>query len=72
MKAISKRQDAEHDRLVYLAWTTAALSRSKKLPDLKKLLKTGKVDPRLRKHKSWQAQLAGWESFAGPKRKKKG
>jgi hypothetical protein len=71
MKAFGARQSAEHDRIMLLAWSTAALTRIKKMPELKSLLKADRPDPRLRQPKRWQDQYAAWASFISSKSKKK-
>ena len=45
----------EHNDRAWQAWTTAALMRKKKLPDLKRLLSTMASD---KPHQTWQQQLA--------------
>lgn len=56
------RLQRESDGRVHLAWLTAALSRSKKLPSLKDLIKdTTKTDAT---PPSWEIQLARWEAYA--------
>lgn len=69
--AIGKAQEAELDRINYQAWTTAALSRAKRMPELRKLLSREREDPRTRKHKGWKAQQAAWEAFLGAGSKKR-
>jgi hypothetical protein len=62
-EAAAKRWEREHNARVWLAWHTAALSRIKKMPDIKKMILTNTDRPR----QSWQQQLAIFAEFAARK-----
>lgn len=63
VEAAAKRFEREHNARVWLAWHTAALSRMKKLPDMKKMFLTNTDKPR----QTWQQQLAIFTEYAAKK-----
>jgi hypothetical protein len=52
VEAAARRWEREHNARAWLAWTTAALQRSKKLPDIKKLYLNNTAKTR----QTWQQQ----------------
>jgi hypothetical protein len=54
IEAAARRWEREHNARVWLAWHVAALSRVKKMPDLKRMLKTNTSKPR----QTWRQQMA--------------
>jgi hypothetical protein len=56
-----------HDHRAWQAWNTAALSRAKTLPPLKKLLSQRKPTVKTGKAKPWQAQLSAWTKMLARK-----
>jgi hypothetical protein len=54
IEAVAKRWEREHNGRVWLAWHTAALQRTKRLPDIRKMFLNNTSKTR----QTWRQQLA--------------